>query len=158
MNYHKLYNEIKEYALKCVFYNERLIISYQLQNIPELIDYNHFVLPIAAVKKKIIIYKDFFTVNQTDVEYHIHGTGVTFTFDEIRYSFQYFPQIENKNIPIFSISSIYDYMKVVYGYIEQDKFTEVMNELVDEKLITKIDEHGFSFYIPELELSKNTIQ
>lgn len=158
MNYHKLYNEIKEYALKCVCYNEHLIINYQLQNIPELSDYNHFVLPIAAVKKRLIVYRNFFSVNQTNIEYHVHGTGVTFTFNKIRYSFQYFPKIGNENIPIFSISSVYDYIKIVYGYIEQDKFTEIMNELVDEKLITKIDEYGFSFYIPKLELSKNIIQ
>lgn len=150
MNYHKLYNEIKEYAFKCMSYNEHLILDYQLQNIPELSGYNHFVLPIAAVKKKIIIYKGFFSINHTIVEYHLHGTGVTFTFNEIRYSFQYFPQIGNENIPIFSISPIYDYIKIVFGYIEQDKFTGIMNKLVDEKLIIKIDEVGFSFYIPHL--------
>lgn len=158
MNSLKIYNFIEAYGGKCIELNSAFVSNYNLSKASELQDTDYLLLPLRATKLKVINHMGNFYFKNKDIEYHVHGTGITFTLDEIKYSFEYLPQTNNRNTPIFSISSIYDYMKVVYGYIEQDKFTEVMNELVDKKLITKIDEYGFSFYIPHLELSKNTIQ
>lgn len=156
MNNLKIYNFIESYGARCIKLNFALISNFRLNKISDLQDTsnNYFLLPLRAGKLKIISHLGNFALENKDIEYHIHGTGITFTLDEIKYSFEYFPQVNNNNIPIFSISSIYDYIETIYENIEQDVFMKIMNKLVDDKRIIKIYEHGFSFYIPELEVTQ----
>ncbi|WPO81907.1 hypothetical protein SD427_14180 [Chryseobacterium sp. JJR-5R] len=155
----KLHNLIKEYALNCIRFNDLLISQFNLNNKNELENTDYFVLPLRAYKLRIIENKKKIKVgNGEQLEYQIHGTGITFIFNNINYSFEYFPRIDDKSIPIFSISTIYEYIKIIYKNIEQEKFIEIINNLVSKELIIKTDESGFSFYLPDLKSSENIIQ
>ncbi|WP_294281695.1 hypothetical protein [uncultured Chryseobacterium sp.] len=147
MNYVKIYKFIENYKTKCVELNSALILNFNLNKLPELQGTDYFILPLRANKLKVINHIDNFCIEDKNIRYHIHGAGMTFTCDEIMYSFEYLPRVNNKNIPIFSVSSIYDYIKIVYRHIEQYEFLEIINNFIQEKLLIKIDEHTFSFYI-----------
>lgn len=157
MDNSKIYNFIESYGAKCIKLNFALISNFKLNEILELQDVNHFVLPLRAGKLKIISHVGNFILENEDVEYHIHGTGITFTINEIKYSFNFEP-IKESILPVFSISSLYDYITLVYKKMNHNDFTAIINQLVEKRLLVNIHENVLSYYIPQLELSKNNYQ
>ncbi|MBK1897371.1 DUF6896 domain-containing protein [Chryseobacterium paridis] len=158
MNNLKLYNLIKEYAANCARFNNLLILKFNLNNRSELENINHFILPLRAAKLKIIEAKKSLVIdNNKELEYHIHGTGITFKFNGLNYSFDYFPVINEQYKMNFSISAIYDFINTISENIEESSFMGLINQLIDKGLITKIYGNGFSFYISDIELSENIV-
>ena len=153
----KIYNFIESYGAKCIKLNFALISNFNLNVILDLQDINHFALPLRASNLKIISHVGNFILENEDVEYHIHGTGITFTINEIKYSFNIEP-VKEKILPVFSISSLYDYITLVYKKMSHNDFTAVINQLVEERLLINIHQNVLSYYLPQLEFSKNNYQ
>lgn len=149
-----IYNSIEFYGSKCIELNSVLISKFSLNTNSDLQDINYLLLPFRASRLKIINYKGSFISENQSVEYHIHGTGITFYLNEIKYSFNFEPI--NGNIqPIFSISSLYDYITLIYKKMDHNDFTEIIAQLIDKKLLINIHEKAMSYYIPKLELPKD---
>jgi len=157
MDNSKIYNFIESYGIKCVKLNFALISYYKLNEISDLQDINHFALPLRANRLKMISHLGNFILENQDVQYHIHGTGITFTINEIEYSFNFEPIKENI-LPVFSISSLYDYITIVYKKVSHNDFTVIINQLVEKRLLINIHENVLSYYIPHLEFPKNNYQ
>lgn len=157
MDNSKIYNFIESYGAKCIKLNFALISNFKLNEILDLQDINHFILPIRASKLKIIGHVGNFILENENVEYHIHGTGITFTVNEIKYSFNFEP-IKESILPVFSISSLYDYITLVYKKMNHNDFAAIINQLVGKRLLINIHENVLSYYIPQLEFSKNNYQ
>lgn len=157
MDNSEIYNFIESYGAKCIKLNFALISNFKLNEILDLQDINHFILPQRASKLKIISHVGNIIVENENVEYLIHGTGITFTINKIKYSFNIEP-IKEKILPVFSISSLYDYITLVYKKMSHNDFTAVINQLVEERFLINIHQNVLTYYLPQLEFSKNNYQ
>lgn len=153
----KIYNLIESYGTKCIELNFGLISNLKLNENSDLKDINYFLLPLRASKLKIINHIGSFILQNKNVEYHIHGTGITFYLNEIKYSFNLEPTNPKNIQPIFSISELYDYIILFFEEMNHNKFIEIITQFVNEGLLVKVHEDVLSYYIPHLELSKNVI-
>lgn len=155
MNNLNIYNSIEFYGSKCIELNFALISKFGLNTNSDLQNIDYLLLPFRASRLKIINYKGSFILGNQNLEYHIHGTGITFNLNEVRYSFNFEP-INGHITPVFSISSLYDYIILVYKKIDHKDFTNAITQLTDEGLLINIHEKAMSYYIPQLEYKNNS--
>lgn len=150
----KLIDWIKKLHHSCIKLNNNLIKHYELDKNEILSNYEYFELPIVAVKHKIIPRQGEFKYgNEQIVNYHIHGTGITFFIEEVKIFFEYYPKISPERKPILGLTKIFDFICSSNPNDDLCNLQEIQNNLVllfQDKTLTRIDENYFEFYLNEL--------
>jgi hypothetical protein len=141
---------INEYNYNCMKLNNGLIEFYKLNNNLNLDNFDFFELPIIAVKHSIIQREGEFLFENTNVKYHVHGTGISFNFNNKKFFFEYYPKTEPVRMPILGLGKIYDF---IISNFPNDKLCDLnlLQEnlllLFNEKKTIKLYENYFEFYL-----------
>jgi hypothetical protein len=149
----ELINWIELLQSRCFELNTALIKVNKLDERAELADWNPFSRPARAVRLNLlprtgIVIND----NQALVfTYHIHGTGITIktAIGEVVH-FEYFPQPNLDPRPVLGFWPVQQFISSLRPdsiLCESNFLANLLEELFRDKLLVRIHEAYFSFYL-----------
>jgi len=155
LNKNDIINWVKKLNHFCINLNNYLIKFYELDRNELLSDYDFFELPLVAAKHKIIprqaeIIYDF--DNKKNLNYHIHGTGITFFLEEVKIFFEYYPKTSPERKPILGLIKVFDFIFSSNPDENLCTLQEIQDYLIllfQDKTLIRIDENYFEFYLNE---------
>lgn len=121
---------IQELDVLAVQLNTLLYEYFRLDDYEDLKEANPFERPILAVKKGFISRKGTFEQEKM-IGYSFHGTGVSFQYDGLSISFEYYPVTESIRKPVFGIMNLFDFIESKNITLNLANKTQIENELND---------------------------